>query len=893
MKKYIYKLTLALAVVMMAASCETTEYNEKYFSDMGYDSDPEITEIQSLNITLTAEDYSSIATNDTNVYNAEKLGLEAELAAVATNQYFTDNITGNDYIPAFLESVYGTYLSDGSKIYVTYNVSADAPAELAYIMAGTSYTVTADDYATAWGTEDAPSYFTPSVSAESNIPDLLAAYLSAEAGDYALVTYSYSDVEPSTGGSDDNGGSGEETTYDPISEAADTDNAGNSYSIKGTVVVTTSRSYLLMDSTGYILVYIGSDPGVEVGDIVTVEGTTSSYGEVCQFGSTATIEVVGSETVTHPTPIEMSAADLDAYTTDVSVKYVKYTGTLSISGSYTNITVEGTATASPSISYAVDGLYDTALDGQLVDVYGYLNGVTSSKYVQTLATAIVAAGTELPDSGSDYDPISDAANIDNAGNTYSIKGTVVVTTSRSYLLKDSTGYILVYIGSDPGVEVGDIVTVEGTTSSYGEVCQFGSTATIEVVGSETVTHPTPIEMSAADLDAYTTDVSVKYVKYTGTLSISGSYTNITVEGTATASPSISYAVDGLYDTALDGQLVDVYGYLNGVTSSKYVQTLATAIVASGTSVSAPAKASSTVSTTTLNAVYLFNGSKWAVAENTVMLNTSDYTAMGSTYGNLSGTQPETYIPIYLNNCGDYIYAQDGDYVDVVYKYYDGSATNIKASRFYREGSDWVMEDNIEAVVGPFECMDSNWAYNPSLTISIDPSDDDMCDLFYGKMVEIVKSEYGSEYLDSYGTSEFYSGASTYYGNINWRYGYVLGYWAAAGTDVTPYYIHNNGSDALVAMYDKLQENLKEIFIKTLQALYPDAAPASGLEVLYTIQFGLYYGPTISGVNHEMVFEVVDTCEFEFVEFNVLNSTFDVYSDDNISYVISTYGEYYK
>ena len=157
--------------------------------------------------------------------------------------------------------------------------------------------------------------------------------------------------------------------------------------IEGTVAATYEKGFLVCDETGYILVYLGEKTDCQIGDIVNVAGTTSNYGGLLQFGATSTYEKKGSTTYQHPTPVEFTGADLDAYVADPSIKYVKYTGVLEIT-SYYNITVEG-ATAIGSISYPASEIVDASLNGKTVEVTGYMIGYASSgKYANTMAITV-------------------------------------------------------------------------------------------------------------------------------------------------------------------------------------------------------------------------------------------------------------------------------------------------------------------------------------------------------------------------------------------------------------------------------------------------------------------------------------------------------------------------
>ena len=161
---------------------------------------------------------------------------------------------------------------------------------------------------------------------------------------------------------------------------------------RGTVVATYSRGFLLGDGTGYILVYQGSDKGIVAGEVVTVSGATSEYGGLLQFGTSPVVEKTGTtEVVVHPNVITMDGAAMDAYLSAQSIQYVEYTGTLTVSGSYYNVAVDGAATALGSIQYPKTN-FVVAESGDVVKVTGYTIGVSNSsgspKYVNTMAVSV-------------------------------------------------------------------------------------------------------------------------------------------------------------------------------------------------------------------------------------------------------------------------------------------------------------------------------------------------------------------------------------------------------------------------------------------------------------------------------------------------------------------------
>ena len=196
-------------------------------------------------------------------------------------------------------------------------------------------------------------------------------------------------VTPDQGGDGEGGDENEgetEVTYTTIAEVLAA-GAGNA-ATKGTVVATYARGFLMSDETGTILVYLNAAPAVATGDAVNVNGTTSMYGGLLQFAAGSTVEKTGTATVTHPTATVMDGAAMDAYLTEPVVKYVEYTGTLTINGNYYNVAVEGASKATGSIQYPQDAIKASLTSGSVVKVTGYTIGVSSSKYVNTMAVMV-------------------------------------------------------------------------------------------------------------------------------------------------------------------------------------------------------------------------------------------------------------------------------------------------------------------------------------------------------------------------------------------------------------------------------------------------------------------------------------------------------------------------
>lgn len=319
-----------------------------------------------------------------------------------------------------------------------------------------------------------------------------------------------------------------------------------------------------------MLVFCGLDweRDVNIGDTVTVSGDVVEYGSSKQFGVGADYTVTGSVSVTYPDVAVPTAAELDAYATAsrITPLYGKVIGTLSISGSYYNVIINNT-TIIGSIVAPIDDL--SSLNGKTVEVIGYLSSVTGgARYLNIIATSVTEFTGTLPNPPVAVKNTIAEIKAGAVGATYVMDGTIIGVNAQSFLVADNTGAILVYFGKNwtPDVEVGSKVTVTGTTSTYGGAVQFGNASTYTVNGTETVTHPTAKELTAAELDAYSTasPVNPDYIKIKGVLTISGSYYNIAIEG-ASIIGSITYPIDDL--SALNGKTVEVVGYVTGVTGN--------------------------------------------------------------------------------------------------------------------------------------------------------------------------------------------------------------------------------------------------------------------------------------------------------------------------------------
>ena len=635
MNKKIILSALAFASVLTACDDEYMKQFE--------DQDANITDVKNLTMTLENSDYSSIASNATNIAKALELDPENQtyvemLKQVGTQYYFTDDIAGEDYIPAYLMAKYPN-ADQKSKFTVTYKKFKKTSSYLADFANISSYQLSGSDYEGVWGDKVKASFLTPQTL--NRIPGILKENMSGAAeGTMCVVNYAYSDVEPSIGG----GTVEEKSPYTKISEVI-ANGAGVESTIKAEVVGTYAKGILVSDGSGSILVYPNKVPNYSVGDSVIVTGTTSSYGGLLQYPNTSTITRSGkSESYKYPKAEEMDAATLNSWMKSPVVKYAKVSGKLKISGNYYNVEITG-LNGQGSISYPMTGIVDPALNGKDVDINGYLIGVTgsSTKYANIMMTSICEKG------GTMLTPIGVLA-ASEAGE-HKAEGVVIAKYARGFLISDGTGKMLVYNSKGYDVEEGDVVAVDGKTSLYSGLMQFNSPKVTKLERTAKVSQPVAQELTAADFTSYVTAPYYAYVTYTGKLSITtndkgATYYNIAIDGTS-AQGSISFPLTGVVSPDLNGKTVTVTGYAFGQSSGKYLNTMITNIAEA-----TPAKAKIAFRAganvqPNASVLYRLEGTEWKAYTNddvkVAVLSPKDYEELGSaTVGD-----PANALPIYL------------------------------------------------------------------------------------------------------------------------------------------------------------------------------------------------------------------------------------------------------
>lgn len=224
----------------------------------------------------------------------------------------------------------------------------------------------------------------------------------------------------------------------------------------------------------------------------------------------------------------------------------------------------------------------------------FTSDLTSSHRIDDVKLFEGIGGTEV-DLDNITPPVTETKTIaeviaGSVGATYTTQGQVVAINGRSFLIQDNSGKILVYLGwkdnkpvVDYSATIGQTVKVTGKTTTYSKLVQFSEAdLVIEKVSDGSFTQPTPEKFDGAAFDAYAAATPViKYIEYSGTLTIDGYYYNIAVDGTDLQG-SLAYPADGFVDASLNGQVVIVKGYTLGMTNqSKMLSTIAVSVEKDG------------------------------------------------------------------------------------------------------------------------------------------------------------------------------------------------------------------------------------------------------------------------------------------------------------------------
>lgn len=475
--------------------------------------------------------------------------------------------------------------------------------------------------------------------------------------------------------------------------------------------------------------------------------------------------------------------------------------------------------------------------------------------------------------GQQPEPWKPGNTIGQATLNADIEAQAVVTgiCAQGYIVTDASGSILVYMGSSfdaSSVQIGQQLNITGVIGAYNKGLQItGSSATVEVVGTQKVTYPSAEVVNGAKLDelgARTDNELAKYITITGKVVVSGNNINIEVDGAATTKGSVYQGTPAQKALFTDGATVTVTGWFIAVAGgNRYANMVVTAV--DGKAVAAAPRhraAAVEVPMTAHNAVYTYTDGRWSEATDFVVLQPGDYTDMGQKYQNL--TNANQLLPTYLKQ--KFPYAAAEAVKNVLYLYYNSSSkeTYYICDQYVYNGSEWTLNNGIETVTRQFVKNAGKWMYDPSVVITL-PSGRNQAfsATYYQACVDWVYENIcvplgdtsitsGLFYVSKYGNNDYYSGASAYQNNVDIRGASAREQYAAGFEGMTD---------------DQISELIKkrffeEVFPAALSKIHADVEPIPGLDYTYTFNFYAYNGSTIAC---QAVYKVVGKGQFEPVK----------------------------
>ena len=202
---------------------------------------------------------------------------------------------------------------------------------------------------------------------------------------------------------------------------------GQNYVVKGTVVATSARGFVIGDGTGYVYTYLGTAPSYSVGDMVKISGTTGTYGNVIQFTSAATFEAATDSEYTPLTPAAMD--EVPNYTEGLHLSdYYQFEGKLTktTSGNYTNYEVAvGDSKVRISYPNTAQTTELEALLNKTVRVKGFFAGNSSSTF-----TAVMESVEEVVSDEPEIQIADDELQLGSGAND---NGTFNVTYTNEFV----------------------------------------------------------------------------------------------------------------------------------------------------------------------------------------------------------------------------------------------------------------------------------------------------------------------------------------------------------------------------------------------------------------------------------------------------------------------------
>ena len=338
-------------------------------------------------------------------------------------------------------------------------------------------------------------------------------------------------------------------------------------------------NWYLNDGTGEVYIYGTVDGtgsynwksfGIEVGDVVTVQGPKTTYNGTVELVDVSVIKVVKS----------LLKLDTDAVVADKAGDEFTVKAAYKGNGVFVNPSADWVVLSSMDyVKGTPSKLEPNPADTAVVKFKVQPNNEAARKCEVVFSSGTSSTTVTVDQAGLDLtvSEVLEAATGDLVTTKPSL---VVAKTTKGFVISDDTKAVYVYDGGSNAVAIGDMVVVKGSKTVYNGVHEVEKVSGVTIESnSNKVTYPNPKYVTDYAPD-YTAG-EAEFITICGKLAVSGNYLNVTLEGIDPKSKmgSIVYPVDDLNAKGFDGKDIQITGYFNGWSGgNKYLNVIATSIV---------------------------------------------------------------------------------------------------------------------------------------------------------------------------------------------------------------------------------------------------------------------------------------------------------------------------
>lgn len=670
MKKY---YSLLIATFLLVACDDWTEKNFD-IEDAGV---PE--NVITKEYTLTEEDYAAIAG-----LTIEGIG-KADLAAVKANNYLSSRTPAELVLPALMAKKYYS-ASEGSMITTTYRLASESPEYLDRMASAKSYVLNAEDYKTVWGVEGV-EYLTPEQAPEAALLKILSKrFLNPEDGTVVIAEYAYSEEEPVLA---------LPTFIDEDFESV----------IKDEEVALSGWTNFVEKGTK---AWIGK--GFNNNKYVQMSANGSNEDENIAWLVSPKVNLTEAVNPTLSFDITVGWYNANCLQILVSEDYVDDVTT----ATWTDITANFAIPQEPTKQFgkaAIAGLMDMSAYKKNINIaFKYTgsgnNSQTTTYQIDNLYLGDDNAVKAISVFKEDFESVTENAKVEGNGwNNFVEKGT------KTWIGKKYSGNKYVQMTAKDSHEDENIAWLVSPQLDLTETKNpvFGFDITIGYWNANCLQVLVSEDYAGNVTTATWTDITANFVipqeptsgygktQVAGFMNMSAYKKRIWVAFKYTGSGN-----DGKTTT----YQMDNFNILD------YNRTVAaTSSLAKANAAGAPARKAMVVE---------FTDGKWAVNANMLALSSEDYKAMGEpgAHNNFSSTiLAENYLPKFL--AVKYPYAVEGEVKAVVYNYYDGKTTVLKADEYVYAGGWKCNTIPVETIVSRCMYREGNWIVVPDALLSQD------------------------------------------------------------------------------------------------------------------------------------------------------------------------------